>query len=45
MGIYLQIIEVLKCRSQLERSWMQFVIQNCIHKVLQHKHSHVAGHS
>lgn len=45
MSIYLQIIEVLKCRSQLKWLWMQFVLQNCIHKVLQHYHSQVAGHS
>lgn len=45
MGIYLQIIEVLKCGSQLERTWMQFILQYCIHKVLQHKHSQLTGHS
>ena len=45
MGIYLQIIEVLKCRSQLKWLWMQLVLQNCIHKVLQHYHSQVAWHS
>ena len=45
MGIYLQIIKVLKCGSKLKRSWMQFIIQNCIHKVLQHKHSQLTGHT
>lgn len=45
MGIYLQIIEVLKCGSQLKRTWMQFVLQYCTHKVIQQKHSHVRRHS